>query len=310
MPYSLSHNIIVAGNPYGEAQLAFDLGPTRPGPAEGYLIELAVVMELLEHAETGRLTVSEVHDALKLVVEETRARSGCCFRCDQHLDSYTTAIEQYQRNLSIYQQFNPSRNNNDFLVIEGKIHTADCGSAMIPAPRNPGTLYEWVHEHGEAYHHYEGSIKNFNFMKKDEFESWYFNENLGQLSRRKIADFCKGCNSKMPRQFRISKTDPACWSWDVSAHDRDNDSEIEAFKSLRNWHGGRCAVCGIPRNLVVDHDHSNGAIRGLLCNSCNIREGREGGIFNKYRKKNPASILSMHLMYGYVQDRLRYEQDL
>lgn len=45
---------------------------------------------------------------------------------------------------------------------------------------------------------------------------------------------------------------------------------------------GLCAICGKPetgtqrnkvKTLSVDHNHDTGAIRGLLCHSCNIAIG-------------------------------------
>lgn len=41
--------------------------------------------------------------------------------------------------------------------------------------------------------------------------------------------------------------------------------------------GGMCAICFGPpksgRRMAVDHDHETGAIRGLLCNTCNLAIG-------------------------------------
>jgi DNA-binding sugar fermentation-stimulating protein len=34
-----------------------------------------------------------------------------------------------------------------------------------------------------------------------------------------------------------------------------------------------CAVCKEPGNLVVDHCHETGQVRGLLCHGCNVGLG-------------------------------------
>jgi hypothetical protein len=44
----------------------------------------------------------------------------------------------------------------------------------------------------------------------------------------------------------------------------------EDYNSLFAAQGGVCAVCSRPQGrLHVDHDHSGGAVRGLLCGACN-----------------------------------------
>lgn len=59
---------------------------------------------------------------------------------------------------------------------------------------------------------------------------------------------------------------------------------LEAYNALFEAQAGLCAVCGEsekakqlghdkPRLLAVDHNHSTGKVRGLLCTNCNLALG-------------------------------------
>jgi hypothetical protein len=50
----------------------------------------------------------------------------------------------------------------------------------------------------------------------------------------------------------------------------------EVYDSLLVSQSGLCAICRRPpgkRRLAVDHDHTTGAVRALLCNACNVVAG-------------------------------------
>lgn len=56
---------------------------------------------------------------------------------------------------------------------------------------------------------------------------------------------------------------------------------LDQYESMLLSQGSKCAICLTPQNdlslmLCVDHDHSTGKIRGLLCHKCNTGIGLLG----------------------------------
>lgn len=52
---------------------------------------------------------------------------------------------------------------------------------------------------------------------------------------------------------------------------------LEELDKMSAAQDGKCAICAkTPSLLVVDHDHSTGAVRGLLCHQCNRTLGLLG----------------------------------
>lgn len=56
----------------------------------------------------------------------------------------------------------------------------------------------------------------------------------------------------------------------------------QSLTALRESQGNRCAICGNDERLVVDHDHTTGEVRELLCHGCNVTLG--------FMMENPESL--------------------
>jgi hypothetical protein len=86
-----------------------------------------------------------------------------------------------------------------------------------------------------------------------------------------------------------------------------NISESDYDLLLAAQHGG-CAVCGRTgrtRRLHVDHDHSNGLVRGLLCFQCNallIRRGTSPARFYAAASylESPPAVAVLGERYGTI----------
>lgn len=58
---------------------------------------------------------------------------------------------------------------------------------------------------------------------------------------------------------------------------------LDDYKAMYQRQNGKCMICELlSENLHVDHNHTTGEVRGLLCNGCNRGLG--------YFSENPVSL--------------------
>lgn len=80
-----------------------------------------------------------------------------------------------------------------------------------------------------------------------------------------------------------------CRAWERRSHLKQYGLTTEQFTDLLARQGGGCAICLGPANgkggtFHVDHDHSTGAVRGLLCHGCNTALGLTGECVDRLEK--------------------------
>lgn len=74
----------------------------------------------------------------------------------------------------------------------------------------------------------------------------------------------------------------------------------DARAALLAKQGSRCAICKMevkPQDAVLDHDHSTGAVRGVLHRSCNSLLGKVENNYKRYGVRNLAAFLAGVAIY-------------
>jgi len=109
--------------------------------------------------------------------------------------------------------------------------------------------------------------------KCNEFKSWdqFPRNSKGKNGRKSV---CSVCTNSAQRAYckRMSETDPEQWSkWRREKHLKSAyDLTPEQYEKLIIDQGNKCAICKEPPiKFYVDHCHTNGHVRGLLCRHCN-----------------------------------------
>ncbi len=93
--------------------------------------------------------------------------------------------------------------------------------------------------------------------------AFYRNERLG----RGYPGQCRACHSASRERSRTPESERA------RMLGRRYRLGLEDYAEMLAAQAHACAICGVrpddARNLVVDHCHATGAVRGLLCEACN-----------------------------------------
>lgn len=103
--------------------------------------------------------------------------------------------------------------------------------------------------------------------------------NLDRGSKDGLQAYCKDCRAKQQRSDYAK--DPR--KYIDRQYLYNYGIEAAAYRKLLEEQNGVCAACGNPElprrktvsatRLSVDHDHTTGKVRGLLCSNCNTALG-------------------------------------
>jgi Recombination endonuclease VII len=93
------------------------------------------------------------------------------------------------------------------------------------------------------------------------FEEFPRNKN----SRDGLAFYCKPCRNQRGRESRI-RNDGSTSAYHLKHRYGITMEEVEALLAAQ---GGACPICRARPPTHVDHDHTTGQVRGILCFGCN-----------------------------------------
>lgn len=82
---------------------------------------------------------------------------------------------------------------------------------------------------------------------------------------------CHGCGKRFKVKFSSSRKRfcSQCLSERMMGLRSGQDEDKMAFLEWMKKVPRRCFICGATRRLLIDHDHTTGFIRGILCYRCN-----------------------------------------
>lgn len=112
-----------------------------------------------------------------------------------------------------------------------------------------------------------------NSKSKDQFTILAWGGDQADFKRDSICDKCKRINLNIKDSITCIEKSEANNYYFNKYKISNND-----YNLLFNIQGGKCRICKshqseLPKKLAVDHCHTTGQVRGLLCSRCNLGIG-------------------------------------
>ena len=97
-----------------------------------------------------------------------------------------------------------------------------------------------------------------------------FSQVAAHKNKRGFDSWCKTCKVKANRRYLHKNPDKAA-KWKRENKVRSYGISVEQYQQMISNQDNKCAICGntSDRALDIDHCHTTGKVRGLLCSYCN-----------------------------------------
>jgi Recombination endonuclease VII len=147
---------------------------------------------------------------------------------------------------------------------------------------------ERIKEQNRAYRekNREAAIERSRAWRKanPDYSRRYYQENRERLKERDREHYKKNAERIKERNRRYAATPEAKRRARIRRLAKNYGISYEEYTGMAEAQGWVCGACGGEPNglgLVVDHDHGDGNVRGLLCSKCNSALGLLDDSLNK-----------------------------